>query len=413
MPDKARLLQDQLQRYRDHLTRIGADRVHSGPATPLEPEPLVVEHRFPFAYWHGAHALDEFPAILERWERTGRPHPLRPPTGAGPDAFLFFDTETTGLHSGAGTTIFLFGAARFEGHEVVVRQHFLSSPTVERDVFRDFLASLTGVNHLVTFNGKTFDWPQVVSRHTLLRGTVPALPPLAHLDLLHPARRLWADDLPSCRLGDLESRLLGVFREDDIPGALAPICYFEYLRDGNHDRMEAIFRHNRLDVLSLISLYVHLSRRILDYLDGAAGPPTETLAIARWWEALGQADAAVAGYNRVAQSGHRLATEARIARGRVLKRRGDWRGSVADWESCLPYLPPGAYRLRIELAKLYEHQGRDYPRALKHALAAQEALKERAKLLRRPFPDEEVRLAQRVERLTKKVGQDVPEASPN
>lgn len=409
MPDKVRLLQEQLQRYRDHLTKVGSERTVPAAAEPRAPAPVVIEHRFALTHQHGSYALGEFPAVLARWERMGLAHPLRNP-GIQPGEVLFFDTETTGLHGGAGTTIFLFGSAHFEGDAVVVRQHFLSSPAGEAAVFESFLASLQGVSQLITFNGKTFDWPQVVSRHTLLRGSVSSLPRLDHLDLLHPARRLWAEELPSCRLGDLEARLLGLVRDDDISGEFAPAFYFDYLRHGELARMEPIFRHNRLDVLSLIALYVHLSRRILDYAEGVIVPSAETLAIARWWEALGHSDAALAGYERVAGSEDRLALEARIGQGRILKRRGDWRGSLEAWESCLPHLPPGSYRLRIEIAKLYEHKARDYPRALHHALEAQAALNQRARLMRRPAPDEETLVIKRVERLRQKLGRLDPSA---
>jgi len=53
---------------------------------------------------------------------------------------------------------------------------------------------------------------------------------LAHLDLLHGARRLWKLRFDSCRLVDLENQILGVEREGDLPGEMIPYVYFEYLR---------------------------------------------------------------------------------------------------------------------------------------------------------------------------------------
>ena len=44
---------------------------------------------------------------------------------------------------------------------------------------------------MVTYNGKAFDWPQVKTRHTLIREHVPKLPPFGHFDLYHAARRMW------------------------------------------------------------------------------------------------------------------------------------------------------------------------------------------------------------------------------
>ena len=52
---------------------------------------------------------------------------------------------------------------------------------------------------------------------------------LQHLDLLYGARRLWRLRYDSCRLVDLENQVLGVERQGDLPGALIPYVYFEYL----------------------------------------------------------------------------------------------------------------------------------------------------------------------------------------
>ena len=43
---------------------------------------------------------------------------------------------------------------------------------------------------LVTFNGKSFDWPLLETRYRMTR-KIRATAPRAHLDFLHPARNLW------------------------------------------------------------------------------------------------------------------------------------------------------------------------------------------------------------------------------
>jgi uncharacterized protein YprB with RNaseH-like and TPR domain len=58
----------------------------------------------------------------------------------------------------------------------------------------------------------------------------PPFATLEHLDLLFGARRLWNLRFDSCRLVDLESQILGVERQGDLPGELIPYVYFEYLR---------------------------------------------------------------------------------------------------------------------------------------------------------------------------------------
>ena len=77
---------------------------------------------------------------------------------------------------------------------------------------------------------------------------------LPHLDFLFGARRLWKLRLESCRLMDLESRILGVEREGDLPGEMIPYCYFEFLRTKQAFRLVPIFHHNAIDILSLACL---------------------------------------------------------------------------------------------------------------------------------------------------------------
>ena len=59
-------------------------------------------------------------------------------------------------------------------------------------------------DRLVTFNGKMFDVPLLDARFRLNRARFP-LAGAPHLDLLHPARRLWKARLESCRLQSLEA----------------------------------------------------------------------------------------------------------------------------------------------------------------------------------------------------------------
>jgi tetratricopeptide (TPR) repeat protein len=87
-------------------------------------------------------------------------------------------------------------------------------------------------------------------------------PPFArkpHLDLYHPLVRLYRGAYADGRLGTFERELCGVEREDDLPGSLAPAAWFDFLGERPH-RLEAVFRHNELDVLSLVTLAAHLGR---------------------------------------------------------------------------------------------------------------------------------------------------------
>ncbi len=54
----------------------------------------------------------------------------------------------------------------------------------------------------------------------------------AHLDLLPPARRLWVDSVASHTLGTLEEHVLGLKREDDLPGLANPAGVLRLPADG-------------------------------------------------------------------------------------------------------------------------------------------------------------------------------------
>ena len=343
---------------------------------------MVREVRYPLAHRHGQYTFSQFLDTLALWNDSGLRHPL---SGAGtaPEDWLFFDTETTGLNGGTGNAIFLLGYCLVNPDAVVVRQHFLPSPAAERALYQSFIQDIGDAKRLATYNGKSFDWPQVKTRLTLLGGAAPELPGLIHHDLMHAARRLWRDDLPSCRLSVIEEAKLGVRRGQDTPGHMAPLLYFEYLRSGDPDAVAGILQHNELDVLSLVTLYIRLSRLVQRSLQQGEATASERMQIARWYEALGQDDNAIAGYQAVARSGHALSTEAKLALGFVLKRRKQWKRALAAWEECTRELSHIPEELYVELAKLCEHGLRDYEKALHYARRASAAHSRKTAMLRR------------------------------
>src|ERR1700687_1894923 len=115
------------------------------------------------------------------------------------EGLLFIDTETTGLAGGTGTVAFVLGLARIEDDVVHVRQYFLTSFTAEPAMLTQALAWICGASHLVSFNGKSFDIPLLVTRYRLPPiGTT--LSRLSHLDLLHRTRAAFPKNWPDCRL---------------------------------------------------------------------------------------------------------------------------------------------------------------------------------------------------------------------
>ena len=173
----------------------------------------------------------------------------------------YFDTETTGLSTGAGTVIFMAAVARIDGPWVTVRQYLLPDFPYEPALLRAVAADLATFPRLVTYNGRTFDMPMLAARltvHGLFREQ--ATLPDAHDDLLPDARRLFRRPLGGARLADVESGVLGVQRASDCPGSEVPARYFGYLQGGSPDILAEVLDHNFQDVVSLVLLEAELCR---------------------------------------------------------------------------------------------------------------------------------------------------------
>ena len=171
---------------------------------------------------------------------------------------LFLDTETTGLSGGAGTTVFMVGLGFFEGEQFVVEQLFLRGFGEEPAMLRHVARRWAEHPLPVSFVGKSFDRHRIHARLVLHGIEAPVLQP-QHLDLYYLARRAYGEQLPNVRLQTLEKRILGVHRTDDLPGSQAPRAFVDWLRDGTGP-VDRVFEHNRLDVLSLVTLLGALAR---------------------------------------------------------------------------------------------------------------------------------------------------------
>jgi uncharacterized protein len=124
--------------------------------------------------------------------------PDAPDEVADPQQWLFLDTETTGLAGGSGTYAFLVGIAWWDAGGLEVEQFFMRDHSEEHSLLVALAERMAERRVLVTFNGKTFDWPLLETRYRMTRKIQPPVP-CAHLDFLHPARNLWRRRLGSVR----------------------------------------------------------------------------------------------------------------------------------------------------------------------------------------------------------------------
>src|SRR5207302_823922 len=117
--------------------------------------------------------------------------PEAPDEIADAGQWLFLDTETTGLAGGSGTYAFLVGIAWWEGGGLEIEQFFLREYSEERALLFALRERIAEHPVLVTFNGKSFDWPLLETRYRMcLKISAPT--PRAHLDFLHGAEPLAA-----------------------------------------------------------------------------------------------------------------------------------------------------------------------------------------------------------------------------
>lgn len=196
------------------------------------------------------------------WPEGGDVLPLH---GIGQDAIardrlLAFDTETTGLAGGTGTRAFMIGAADWRGGGLRIRQLCITRLAAEEAMLRAFAGWLDAETVLVSYNGKSYDRPLLSTRYRLARLPDPVLE-RCHVDLLHPVRRRYRGVWANCRLATAERELLGVLREDDLPGAEAPGAWLSYLRGGSAAKLRRVGLHNAQDLRSLCGLLEALQDR--------------------------------------------------------------------------------------------------------------------------------------------------------
>ena len=280
------------------------------------------------------------------------------------EQMLFLDTETTGLAGGAGTLAFLVGVGSFTSEGFRLRQYFLRDPAEESAMLLALEEDLEAAMGLVTFNGQAFDLPLLDARYMIglrRRRNLVASP---HLDLLHPSRRLWSRALPDCSLSTIEQQVLGLRRsEADIPGALIPELYREYLRTGDPGEMQRVIYHNAMDVLSLVGVATQVLGRHRQE-DPQRLSASEALAVGRWHQQAGRfhpAEGALRSAVDASQGALHLEALRRLAE--YLKREGRAAQALAVWAEWHDRAPADPTPC-VELAKYFEWEARDAGQAL-------------------------------------------------
>jgi uncharacterized protein YprB with RNaseH-like and TPR domain len=311
-----------------------------------------------------------------------------------PTRWAFLDTETTGLAGGTGTYAFLVGVGSIEPAGFRLRQFFMRDYGDEPSMLSRLSEYLSRFDVLITYNGKAFDQPLLETRYRMSRARHP-FDRMEHLDLLFGARRLWKLRLESCRLVDLESQILGVERQGDLPGEMIPYVYFDYLRTKVAFRIVPIFHHNAIDILSLACLTAIVPFAFRSPEGALVRHGADLIGMARWLAQAGRREEALRLYRRAVDLGlpDALLFKTLWETAALEKRLGRPDAALAVIADLAASRNPYRLRAMEEMAKHYEHRERNFAMALEMTRGAL-ALEDTPGIRRR-----ERRLQLRVERM--------------
>jgi uncharacterized protein YprB with RNaseH-like and TPR domain len=305
-----------------------------------------------------------------------------------PEKWLFLDTETTGLAGGTGTYAFLIGLAWWDAGGLQVEQLFMRDFAEEHSVLCQLAARLAERPVLVTFNGKTFDWPLLENRFRMTRSIpVPSL--AAHLDLLHPARALWKFRLGTVRLTDLEREvlnptLLGWCRQGDVSSKFIPQFYFDYLRGGPPEPLLGVARHNQMDLRGLGALFGKINALLAQHNSDEELHSLDLFGLSKFLHRRGDKGRAQVACAQAVDLGLPMEFHSRAQCDLALmaKRKGEHQRAAELWNEILEHDirtdSSDAMQACEQLAIHYEQRVKDYERALEFAHRARKLLRARA-----------------------------------
>src|SRR4030043_1262306 len=277
---------------------------------------------------------------------------------------LFLVTETTGLSGGTGTFAFMVGLGFFQGNGFVVHQLFMRDYSEERASLSILQEILDSFQFLVTFNGRHYDIPLLETRFILSRKR-SKIREMPNFDLLYPSRKIWKGAYENCRLITLESKLLGMEREDDVPSEWIPSLYFDYIQTGDARKIHRVFYHNQMDILSMVAL---TGRIHLIYHDPQAAQPrkgVEHFSLGRLFWDHGQREKAIPCFEvALKRCGDELSWEVMRWLSMAFKKTGQGEKARSLWEEMVTWPYKKDVFPFIELAKYHEHRLKDFEKAI-------------------------------------------------
>ena len=330
---------------------------------------FVVRKSYPLSTQHGARTLSQDIQLKAFAALPG----LEEVSNLNLENLLFIDTETTGLSGGAGTYVFLIGAARIRSDQIEFVQFFLQDPgseSAQLSALEDFAAS---AELIVSYNGKSFDLPRIKTRYRFHSWLSP-FENILHIDLLHIVRRLWKRHLPGCTLGDLEHHILSLERSSlDIPGWQVSEKFFDYLQTGDPEPLESVFYHNEVDVISLIGLTSYISDRVCDPLSESYRGRPDQVSVGEYLKHIDQPHSreVLTEALKLQDLEPAVRISGLLSLADIYKKRGEYSHSLPLWKECADH---NDLQSHLELAMYFEHREMDIQEAIHWTLAALEII---------------------------------------
>src|SRR5918994_3306726 len=151
------------------------ERLRTAPGRNVRPPPARADHAASLAAALGGHVrngvvvLEEsFAVPVDRSALAALPYDI--PADA---RLVCLDLETTGLATAAGTVAFLVGLGWWERERLTVRQLVLPDHADEMALLEAVAEALPPDAWLVTYNGRCFDWPLLITRFRMHRRDQP------------------------------------------------------------------------------------------------------------------------------------------------------------------------------------------------------------------------------------------------
>ncbi len=283
-----------------------------------------------------------------------RERPHLPGESSNAHRNVYIDTETTGLSGGSGTLAFLVGIAVVDAEAIELTQFLMTGFSAEAAALKAFADCLTPDDQLVSYNGKSYDLPLLMTRFRMQAMQHP-FDGLPHLDLLHPVRRLFGKRWNDCRLITVEENLLGFHRIDDLPGSEAPEAWFSYIRKGNDTKLIKVVEHNQQDIVSLAVAHSVL----MQATEQPVSFDVDLHALARWLSEHNEDHAR----ELLQTCTEALCDDGKRLLGHLLRRAGDWQQAINIWEALAAR---GCTDSLERLAKYHEHISKDLAAARRY-----------------------------------------------